>query len=163
MSMNPLEFAFQMENEGEQFYLKQAENFLETDLCVVFRILAATEHIHAGLLKARLTGLPVDLPEDQSMASARSVFGKIPDLHNLDESLPDQMDAYSLATGVEQRSIDLYLGLLQTASDPSTQALLRFLLKQEQEHLALFDELTLLLSRPKEWVESAEFGPREEY
>jgi rubrerythrin len=161
--MNPLEFAVHMEIEGEQFYRKQAENFQGTNLSVVFYKLANAEQKHAELIQALLDGLPVDLPEGQMTDNIRSVFTDLPDLKKQIEDVPDQMDAYILAVGVEQRSIDLYSELLRTASDSSNQALLQFLLVQERQHLTLFDELAELLNRPKEWVESAEFGEREEY
>jgi rubrerythrin len=161
--MNPLEFAVQMENDGEHFYRRQAEYFHGTSLSVVFLKLADAEHKHKELLEARLSGLAVELPDDQGTEPTRSVFFNLVDLKKKADNLSDQMDAYALAAGVEQRSIDLYTELLQTATDPSNKILLQFLLIQEREHLALFDGLRELLSRPKEWVEAAEFGPREEY
>jgi rubrerythrin len=38
-----------------------------------------------------------------------------------------------------------------------------YLIGQEQEHLILFEELVKMVTRPEEWVESAEFGIREDY
>ncbi|HWQ41417.1 MAG TPA: rubrerythrin, partial [Desulfosporosinus sp.] len=38
-----------------------------------------------------------------------------------------------------------------------------YLIKQEEDHYTIIEQLVSLLSRPEEWVESAEFGVREEY
>jgi rubrerythrin len=161
--MNPLEFAIQLENEGESFYTQQAATFQETDLGTVFRILAAAEKKHAALIAAHLAGETADWPDGRDLDAARSIFPGLPALRQQLAGMPDQMDVYTLASGIEQRSIDLYSELLRTAQDSGERVLLDFILKQEQDHLALFEELSFLLSRPKEWVEAAEFGPREEY
>jgi rubrerythrin len=161
--MNPLEFAIQMETDGEQFYTRQADLFGQTALPVIFRKLAQVEHKHADLIRERLAAKPVVLPSDLPLNSVSNVFAGQPDYKRSAFSLPDQLDAYRLAVGVEQRSIDLYTELLKTASDANDRTLLTFLLGQEKGHLALFEELTGMLNRKNDWVEAAEFGPREEY
>ena len=79
------------------------------------------------------------------------------------EVVPGQLEVYEVALDMEQKSIDLYQEMLAEAKDEQTEQLMKFLVKQEQDHYTLFDELVTLLRRPKDWVEEAEFGNREEY
>jgi len=53
--------------------------------------------------------------------------------------------------------------MLTQAKEELEKKILEFLVIQEKQHLAFFEELARLLKRPKEWVEDAEFGLREEY
>ena len=74
-----------------------------------------------------------------------------------------QLDVYRFATDIEEKSIVLYKGMLEKADNDKDKELFEFLLKEENQHLILFDELVKMLTRPEEWVESAEFGLREDY
>ena len=63
----------------------------------------------------------------------------------------------------EKASITLYQKYLSEATDDESKSLFEYLLKQEEGHYALIDQLVSIVSRPEEWVESAEFGLREDY
>jgi rubrerythrin len=53
--------------------------------------------------------------------------------------------------------------MLKASDNDKDKELFEFLLREERKHLTLFDELVKMLTRPEEWVESAEFGLREDY
>ena len=74
-----------------------------------------------------------------------------------------QLDFYRAATEMEQKSIDLYTGFLKEVEKDADKELFSYLIKQEQQHYNILDELSIMLRRAEEWVESAEFGDREEY
>ena len=52
---------------------------------------------------------------------------------------------------------------LLTKEEEEDKKMFLFLIEQEKKHRLLFDELITMLLKPDEWVESAEFGIREEY
>jgi rubrerythrin len=52
--------------------------------------------------------------------------------------------------------------LLLQAEDNESRKIFEYLVNQEKEHLAVLDELALLLNKSNDWVEAAEFGVREE-
>ncbi len=161
--MNSLDFAINMELEGRAYYLKQADLCQSNELKTIFTILADAEQQHADLLLRRQREEEVTLKEDNIIKERNSFF------HNLADFKPDvpralkQLDAYQYAADQEQKSIELYQGMLEQAKDSKDKELFTFLIKQETEHLHLFEDLVILLTRPEEWVESAEFGIREEY
>jgi len=140
--MKTIDYAIQMEQEGEQYYLRQAEKHPGDVLRQVFTALAKAENRHGELLKNRAEGTAYELFEDRLLTEAKTVFSRLADYKNEIFDVPGQLEIYRLAADME---------------------LLKYLIRQEQDHLDLFEELALMLNRPVEWVESAEFGPREEY
>lgn len=161
--MNTLEFAIQMEIDGRKYYLEQAKKNQDNDLSKIFNLLADSEKEHEELLRKRLKNEEYTLKEDGSISKIKSVFHGLKDYEASDIRNTTQLDVYRLAVDIEEKSIELYQGMLKTADNDKDKELFEFLLKEENQHLALFDELVKMLTRPEEWVESAEFGLREDY
>jgi rubrerythrin len=161
--MNNLDFAIQMELDGQKYYLEQADIYQGSELSTVFRILADAEQEHAALLIKRKNQEPVKLEEKNSLPEIKSIFRGLPHFKAGDDRAAKQRDAYRFAEEQEEKSIELYQRMLAEALEEKDKELFGFLVKQEQEHLILFENLVILLLRPEEWVESAEFGIREEY
>ncbi|NLL01106.1 MAG: ferritin family protein [Clostridiales bacterium] len=161
--MNKLEFAINMEMEGRQYYLEQAEKNQDNPLNKIFIILADSEKEHEELLRRRLNNEEYTLKEDNSIKDVESVFQGLKDYEASDIRKTTQLDVYRLAVDIEEKSIELYQSMLKEAESDKDKQLFEFLLKEENKHLTLFDELVKMLTRPEEWVESAEFGLREDY
>lgn len=160
--MNNLEFAINMEIEGRRFYLEQAEKNKKNELHPVFMILADSELEHADLLIKRMNREAYSLTDAKAFTGFESVFHGLGDISN-EIRAPRQLDAYRMAVLQEKKSIKLYEEMLMHADNPEDKELFKFLIDQENQHLLLFEDLVILLTRPEEWVESAEFGIREEY
>ncbi|HNX15516.1 MAG TPA: ferritin family protein [Oscillospiraceae bacterium] len=161
--MSTLTFAIQMETDGEQYYLKQAALNKGTSLQRAFLLLAETEKKHADLLRKKDISSDSSISDDILNAEQTDLFSGKDDYKREAEVVPGQLEVYAVALDMEQKSIDLYQKMLIEAKDKQVKQLMKFLVKQEQDHFALFNELITLLRRPKDWVENAEFGNREEY
>lgn len=161
--MSKLAFALQMEIDGEQYYLRQAEKNQNNTMHRAFVLLAQAEKKHAELIRRLLQSKTDGFMDDLLPAEAANPFTVMADYRRDAAVVPDQLAVYTVAMDIEQKSIDLYQGLLAAAVEELEQKILQYLVAQEQQHLSFFEELTTLLKRPKEWVEDAEFGPREEY
>jgi len=161
--MSTLTFAIQTETDGELYYLKQASLNKGTSLQRAFLLLAEAEKKHADLLRKKDISSHTSISDDILNAEQTDLFSGKADYKRDAEVVPGQLEVYAVALDMEQKSIDLYQKMLTEATDEQTKQLLKFLVKQEQEHYTLFDELVTLLRRPKDWVENAEFGKREEY
>ncbi|NLN45155.1 MAG: ferritin family protein [Clostridiaceae bacterium] len=158
--MDRLAFAIRLETEGEAFYTQQAEEHKDNPLGSVFHFLAEAEKKHAALLRDRLEGLALEeLPDEEP----QNLFERFGERMTEPGMRAGQIDVYRTAVVIEQKSIELYSDMQSGATTPDDKKLLAYLIKQEQTHLALFENLEALLLRSQEWVESAEFGTREEY
>lgn len=161
--MNIIKHAIQMEKDGEAYYTKQANLNKGTSLHTVCMMLATEEKKHAEILSNKLNNLSYELKESDTYAEAKNIFANVSDFKKEAKGLPSQLDFYNLALENEQKSIDLYKESLSKAQNDDEKALYKFLLKEEKDHFEIIDELVKLLTHAEQWVESAEFGTREDY
>jgi len=157
--MNNLEFAINMEHDGEKFYKRQAEINKDNSLNTVFLLLEKDEAHHAQILQNKFN----ELTDNNTLSQVNNVFKESKGFISEFEKIPNQLDAYKFALEIERKSIDLYTSFLSESTDDQSKELFEFLIKQEKDHYTIFEELILLIERPEEWVENAEFGIREEY
>lgn len=161
--MKKLAYALQMEIDGEQYYRTQARRNKGNAMQRAFLLLAGAEQKHATILRHMLTlpdvseigNMPPDEPEN--------LFADKEDYRRDAAVLPGQLEVYEIALDMEQKSISFYQEMMEGAKDETTMNMLMFLIREEKKHYAFFEELTTLLRSPRDWVESAEFGTREEY
>ena len=156
-------FAIQMEKDGEAYYRHQAEVNQDSVLRSIFLMLALEEAKHANILQSISDGKPYDLVSRDSVAENKNLFQNVADYIAKTKAMPEQAELYEAAKELEQKSIDLYQDLLSKATDSASRALFTFLVKEETDHYTVMDDLYHFVNRPKEWVEAAEFGVRQEY
>lgn len=160
--MNALEYAINMEIDGENYYSEQAKLNHHNSLEVVCLLLAKAEHNHAQLLQNKAAGLTYELSDDDSYSKIKNVFKDAGDFKSDIKVTPNQLDFYRTALEKEKQSIELYTNLLSNAADAHEKALFNFLIEQENQHFSILDEMVTMLRHAEEWVESAEFGLRNE-
>lgn len=186
--MNSLDFAIQMETDGERYYSEQARAYKGSSLSKVFLILAEQERQHLEALwyfadkdverlpddhnehrsRNAFTGLQrklvvADLPDNRSLLESRNIFLGLEKFQDEIHADPSQVDAYEHALEMEEKSVELYEKLLAEADVDNDKKILRYFVDQEKVHREIMDELVTRIRRPDDWVESAEFGAREEY
>lgn len=161
--MNSLQFAIEMEQEGERFYLEQAELNKNNDLKFVCELLAADEKEHAKVLTDKMNHEKSQFPETNTLANAKNIFTEMTTIQSGNEELKNQISFYRKALEIEQQSVDFYMKYQKETADAGEKKLFDFLIQQEKTHLAVLGELYLLLKNAKDWVENAEFGLREDY
>ena len=160
--MNVLEFAINMELDGEKYYKEQAEINKDNSLNSVCLMLADDEAHHAKILKNRQSQKPYDLSESDTLLKAKNVFSGIGDIDMELKPTPSQLDFYRIASEKEKESIALYSELLSKAEDKQDTAVFEYLIQQEKKHHEVLDNLASMLRHSEEWVESPEFGLRKE-
>lgn len=161
--MELLDLALSMELDLEKFYREQAELNKDNSLKVVFTMLANEEEKHACLLGANADNLTLALEDSNILSEVQPIFKDMADLATDIKDIPDQLDAYRMALEKEQQSLKFYQDLYAEATEEQSKKVFEFLAKQEDKHCVIIEELVKMVTRPEEWVESAEFGVREEY
>jgi rubrerythrin len=161
--MKILELALSMELDLEKFYREQAELNKENSLKVVFMMLANEEENHAKIIKANADKLTLALEDSNILSEVKSIFKNMVDFTSDIKDLPNQLDTYRMALEKEQHSLKFYKDLYNDASEEQSKKVFHYLMKQEDKHCIILEELVKLVTRPEEWIESAEFGEREDY
>lgn len=161
--MDALELALSLELDLGKYYREQAEKNINNGLNIVFTMLAKEEERHAEILmgKADLLTLPVE--DSNILEEARKLFSNLSDFKSEYTEIPSQLDFYRMALEMEHKSLEFYTSLRDNTEIDNEKATYSYLIKQENTHCILLEELVKLTTRPEEWVESAEFGLREEY
>lgn len=161
--MKVLEFAINMELDGEKYYRDQAEINKTNGLNKVFLSLAEDEKNHAKTLKNRLNDLSGTFTLSDTLSISKNVFSQLKNFEEELKLIPNQLDAYRSALEKEKESITFYEKLLSEAQNETDKVLFQSLIRDEQSHLNVLDDLVLLLNNVDDWVESAEFNITEEY
>lgn len=159
--MNSIEFAINMELENKRFYMQQAEKAVDSGLRSIFHTLAEEESIHARILKSKAETLPYELVD--TYAEIKNIFVEIGNYRDIIKQIPDALDVYRTALQNEKRSLLMYKEMLENTTDEKDKKIFQFLIEQESDHYKVMEQLIELVNRPNDWVESAEFGVREEY
>lgn len=161
--MNNLEFAIAMEKEGERYYLAQAELNKDNSLNKVCLLMAEDERKHAKILADLLKGKREKLEDRDFFMDLKSVFDNLEETKDGAVDAKSQLEFYKDAQEKEKESIELYLKLRDASCLKEDVEIYDFLIAQEKEHYEVLGELIKLLTHGEEWVESPEFGLREDY
>jgi len=161
--MNSWKFAIDMELDGERYYKEQANINKDNSLNVVCLMLAEDEKKHAQILTDKMDKKSFQLIDAQTLSKAKNIFDGIGNIKIEDKEIASQLDFYRIATEKEKQSFDLYKEYLFKAVGSEEKELFEYLIKQEENHYEVLDNMASLLIKPEEWVENAEFGIRKEY
>lgn len=161
--MELLELAISMERDLEDFYRKQAELHAGNSLHTVFTLLMKEEEKHTEILKSYADKIVLPLTDSNILTDVRTIFDRINNFRSEIKDLPSQLDVYRLALEKEEQSKEFYRDLSDKATEEESKKVFGYLTEQEDKHCIILEELVKRVNRPEEWVESAEFGLREEY
>lgn len=165
-TMDILEFALQMERDGERFYRQLASRTAAPGMKSTLNLLAEDEIKHARVLNGmRSESSPPPWAATTILAQTKNVFQQ---MNDRDETLvidADEALLFRQARDLEQKSIDFYLAQATAAAGAAaaSRELFLKLAEEEKRHYFLVEHLLVFISRPKLWLENAEFNHLDEY
>jgi rubrerythrin len=163
VSMHIFEIAMQMEEEGEQFYRGLADKTQNKGLKRIFTLLADEERMHYRLFDALHRRADPDIAEGQLEIKVDRLFREI---HEQEAHLTGdspQEDVYEAALADELKTVALYREFLGKAETEAQRKALQKVIKEEEEHVRVLENMVEYLRRPDLWMENAEFVHIEEY
>ena len=152
-----------MEKDIENFYKEQAESNKDNNLNVVFTMLAKEEENHSKILRANADKLAIPLEDSNILNESLLIFKNMDPVNSNIRETPTQLELYRYALGKEEESVKLYRDLYVKSTTEQAKTVFNYLIKQEEIHCVIIEELVKMVGRPEEWVESPEFGLRETY
>ncbi len=168
--MGFFDFALKMELDGEKYYLDQAAKAETADLKRLLEGLAQDERRHYEIVRA-MKELNAERAETQfSALETENVFDlKLYEAYLRDNqaliarSRTQQIDVYRAALKMEEESVALYKKLQGETDKPAEKTIFARLMREEERHVEVFETLIAMLNNAAEWVESAEFNPKDNY
>lgn len=161
--MDIFEYAMQMEKDGEDFYRQIAEKAPNTGLRTILTMLADEEVKHYKAIEKIRQGQSAQMTQTAILKNTRNVFARMknkPDEFAADQ---EQAELYRKAQEIEKKSRQFYEEKADQTDQTDQRKLFEQLAAEEAKHYFLLGNLIDFVSRPKLWLENAEWYHLEEY
>ncbi len=163
MSINIFEYAMQMEKDGETYYRELAAGSTLEGLKKVLTLLAEDEVKHYETLRKLKETLNVDFPGTLILKNAKNIFIEMKEKEKNYNIGTTVIELYEKAVEIEKKSETFYKEKAETIENSNKKSILLKIAEDEKKHRFLLEDMIKFISRPKTWVENAEFNHLEEY
>ena len=156
------EYAMQMEKDGENYYRQLAQQVANKGLQAILIMLADEEVKHYRAIE----GMRQDnyqMLETTILDDASNIFIEMKDQKEEFEPEQEQAKLYEKAQEIEKRSQQFYQEKANQTDKDNQKKLFEKLAKEEEKHYFLLENIIEFVSRPKQWLENAEWYHLEEY
>jgi rubrerythrin len=160
--MDIFAFAMKMEKDGEAFYRALAQKTANTGIITILEMLADEEVKHYEAVRTMQVG-GVTLAETDVLGRAKNIFERLRDFSEPLNTDAGQIQLYRQAMDIEKQSEDFYLDRADQVKEKGQKELFLKLAEEEGKHYFLLENIIDFVSRPKSWLENAEFNHLEEY
>jgi len=160
--MNILDYAMQMEKDGEDYYRQLARQTTDKGLRTILTMLADEELKHFNTVQKMKTE-KLQMAETSVLTDAKNVFVQMKESKENFEFDGGQIQLYKKAQDIEKKSRDFYLEKAAQVEEEYRKQLFRELAEEERKHYFLLENIVEFVSRPTHWLENAEFFHLEEY
>lgn len=157
-----IEQAIHLETRAEATYREAAHATGDPSAKKILELLADEERQHARTLRGMNDVSELKAPDLIQSATAW-IRGLVEGGALAISSDSGLLSVLRLAMTIEQKTESFYRDHAETANDTSVRHLFTRLAGAEHKHFLLVGSLVDYFNRPREWVESAEFGERDEY
>jgi len=161
-TMNIFEYAMQVEKDGEEYYRQLAGKTANKGLQTILTMLADEEVKHYKAIEKMKTAKP-EMAGTTILSDAKNIFIQIQESGEDFDYDTGQIEVYKKAQDMEERSRDFYLEKANEVEEEYQKELFLKLAEEEKKHYFLLENIIEFVSRPKTWLENAEFYHLEEY
>jgi len=149
---SPLDYAIQLEQDGQQFYTEAAAS----TSCVLgkkmFESLAADEHRHEEILRGVAAAMHVSVAGDMPKERLVTLFAELgPGLKAELGADPDDTKVIEKAVDMELASVELYDGRAAKAAAEADKALYARLADEERQHVDILRNTLMYLNDTGHW------------
>jgi rubrerythrin len=161
--MDIFEYAMKMERDGEKFYRDLASRVGDKGLESVLNVLADEEVDHLRVLERMQANQECEVTESPVLVRAKQVFQDIAPRAKEFAFSSEEIELYRKALEIEEKSETLYRKKAAETDDECQRDLLLRIAEQERKHKFLIENMIEFMSRPKTWLEDAEWTHLERY
>ena len=162
--MTTLEFALQMEKDGEHFYRNLAKKSRRPAIKKILDNLAEMEAQHYEVLLALKSSSEIKW-ENTFRDGIKSIFATLDERTNGFDVDVSELELYKEAQDLEERSREFYLAKARRVKSSTEKRFLQQLAKEESEHWQMLQSIIDFLEEPQEgkWLENAEWYHQDTY
>ena len=160
--MDIFDYALQMEKDGESFYREIAQKTSNEGLQKILTMLADEEVKHYQAIE-RMKQDKYQMTETTVLDDARNIFIGMKEQGERFEPGQEQAELYTRTQEIEKKSQQFYQEKAGQTNNDEQKKLFDRLAKEEEKHYFLLENIIAFVSRPKQWLENAEWYHLEEY
>ncbi len=150
--MDALELAMKMEKDAITFYSEAAQKTKYPVGKKMFDTITEDEKRHLEMISQIIKGLNVTHKDVSPMKSVKTVFEKMKnEMMKKVEASANELEAFKVAMKMEQEGMDFYKKALAGAKKEKEKALFERLIKEEQQHYAIFANTYQFLADTGNW------------
>jgi rubrerythrin len=157
-----------MEQDGEAFYKKMAENAENVALKNILHDLAQDEILHYHIFRKFKEG---DFSAGQELQSsgtkalqgAKNVFQQLASKKQTFDFSKDVVALWREAQKIEKKSEDFYREKAGSAENDKIKNTILLIAAEEHKHWIVIENVISFLERPNQWLENAEWNNLEKY
>lgn len=150
--MDAIELAIKMETDAIHFYTKSAEKTKHSVGKKMFLTIAEDEKRHLEMLSQIFKGLNIDVKDVSPMRNIKTIFEAMRDkMMERVEATSDELEAFKIAMEMEKEGIEFYKKSLTESQTDKERSLFEILIKEEQQHYAIFSNTYFFLSNTGNW------------
>jgi rubrerythrin len=161
--MSIIDYALQMEKDGEAYYRELAAKAEDTGVKKVFEYLADAEAEHYETFLQMKEDQPVSRSGNNHISKIKSLFSEMKDSGIQGAVNQSVIDVYTKARDVEKISQETYEQKAEEISDPEQKEMCLMIAGEEAKHYLILDNLIEFLQHPTTWVEDAEWRHMDDY
>ncbi len=150
--MNALEMAMKMETDAIRFYTEAAQKTKYPAGRKMFLTITEDEKRHLQMISEIIKGLNVTVRDVSPIKNVKSVFEDMKgEMMRKVEATADELVAFKIAMTMEKEGVDLYRKILAGARKEKEKALLESLIREEEQHYAIFSNTYQFLANTGSW------------
>jgi rubrerythrin len=150
--MDALEMAMKMETDAITFYAEAARKTKYPAGKKMFQAITEDEKRHLEMISQVIKGLAVTHKDVSPMKNVKTIFESLKDeLMQKVEATDDELEAFKIAMQMEKEGKEFYQKTLSHAKTDKEQKLLERLIKEEEQHYAIFANTYEFLSDTGNW------------
>ncbi|HMK43423.1 MAG TPA: ferritin family protein [Dissulfurispiraceae bacterium] len=156
--MNAVEFAIKMEADAVAFYRQCADRTNNPIGRKMFLSIAEDEQYHIACAKKVAAGESFDPAASSPKQDMKTIYEQNKDAMQRLTATADEIEALKIAMKMEKEGADFYRKAAAEASSPAEKAFFECLMKDEEEHFAIFQNTCNFLSDTGNWFMWEEKG-----
>jgi rubrerythrin len=150
--MNAIEIARKMETDAIRFYTEAAGKTQYPAGKKMFETVVVDEKRHLAIVNKLLQGLEIHMEDVHPMNNIKTVFETMKDkMMEKVQATADELEAFKIAMQMEKEGIDFYRKLLTEAKTEKEKTLFQKLIREEEQHFAIFENTYNFLMDTGNW------------
>lgn len=157
--MSAAEMAVKMETDAIAFYTEAAAKVKSNVGRKMFLAIVSDEKHHLEIIEGFLKDMDITMKDVSPMKNIKSIFEQLKhEMMERVEASGDDMNAFKVAMDMEKEGVVFYRKAATESASPKEKSLFERLIKEEEQHFAIFSNTYSFMKDTGNWFMWEEHG-----